>query len=112
MRYLLILGVIVPAVVSTAAFVLLGADSGAQAPAAPAVVSRTPYIDTHAHLEPHPLEASVTAARQAMVAQNARMLIFLPPPELPTADPFDSEPLRDACGTARRRSPFSAAAAR
>jgi predicted TIM-barrel fold metal-dependent hydrolase len=96
MRYRFILELIVPAVMSTAAFVLPGADSGARAPAPPAIVSRAPYIDTHAHLEPHPLEASVTSARQAMVAQNARMLIFLPPPEQRTADPFDSEPLRDA----------------
>ncbi|MCU1381914.1 MAG: amidohydrolase 2 [Acidobacteria bacterium] len=94
MRYRWTRGLVMLAVVGTAAVASVRrADSAAQLPA---IVSTVPYIDTHAHLEPHPLDASVAAARRAMAAQNARMLIFLPPPERPTADPFDSEPLRDA----------------
>jgi predicted TIM-barrel fold metal-dependent hydrolase len=95
------------AVVATASVSMATLLVARQPPAqAAAVVSRTRYIDTHAHLEPKPLEASVAAARQAMAAQHARTFIFLPPPEQTTAEPFDSETLRDALKTEGGRFAF------
>jgi hypothetical protein len=60
------------------------------------VPALTPYIDVHAHIEPHPADESVEAARHAMATENARTIIFLPPPETSEAAPFDSEAIRDA----------------
>jgi predicted TIM-barrel fold metal-dependent hydrolase len=72
--------------------------SGRQRPAgsSDAVAALSPYIDVHAHIEPHPAETSVESARQAMTSENARTIIFLPPPETSTIAPFDSEAIRDA----------------
>jgi predicted TIM-barrel fold metal-dependent hydrolase len=68
----------------------------AQDPPASTVAALSPYIDVHAHLEPHPAGASVAAARQAMKTENARTIIFLPPPETSGAVPFDSETILQA----------------
>jgi predicted TIM-barrel fold metal-dependent hydrolase len=68
----------------------------AQDPPRPAEAALSPYIDVHAHLEPHPADASVEAARQAMKTENARTIVFLPPPETSAAAPFDSEAILEA----------------
>ncbi len=40
----------------------------------------SPFIDVHAHLDAADVEGSVQAALRAMPAENAAMIIFLPPP--------------------------------
>jgi predicted TIM-barrel fold metal-dependent hydrolase len=61
------------------------------------VAASSPYIDVHTHLDQKNAAGSVQVALQAMEAENAERLVFLPSPFSPD-DPtrFDDEVLRSA----------------
>jgi len=65
-----------------------------QQPATPEQVLRaaSPYIDVHAHLDPHDASGSLQAAVKAMRAENAARIIFLPSPDVANGpERYDSE---------------------
>jgi len=66
-------------------------------PAPPVVAAASPFIETHAHLEPKDTSGSIQAALRAMDSENAAKIIFLPSPFTPD-DPtrFDDEVLISA----------------
>ncbi len=70
---------------------------GRAEPEAAPVAARSPFIEVHTHLEPKDAAGSMQAALQAMEAENAAKMIFLPSPFTPE-DPtrFDDELLMAA----------------
>src|SRR5438067_989366 len=71
-----------------------GGNAPAGPPPAPAVV---PYIDAHTHPDQTDMAGSVEAAVQAMPKENAKQIVFLPPPFLAdNPEKFDAEQIMAA----------------
>src|SRR5581483_1962066 len=85
-------------IIAAGFFLLTHAEAAAKPmphPAAPpATAAVSPFIETHAHLEPKDTAGSIQTALRAMDSENAASIIFLPSPFTPD-DPtrFDEEVL-------------------
>jgi predicted TIM-barrel fold metal-dependent hydrolase len=59
--------------------------SGRSGKAGEVIPALSPYVDVHTHPNPNDLPGAVKAALQSMRAENAAMLLFLPPPFAPAS---------------------------